>query len=53
VSRDSVVKIMRFTVASGLGVRGGHCHGAPGVPFDSIASDGRQTKRTAREMRTR
>jgi len=46
---------MRFTVASGLGVTCGYCHGAPGVPFDSIdfASDERQTKRTAREMRTR
>jgi len=55
LSRDSIVKIMRFTVASGLGVTCGYCHGAPGVPFDSIdfASDERQTKRTAREMRTR
>jgi len=52
LSRDSVVKIMRFTVASGLGVTCSYCHGAPGVPFDSIdyASDERQTKRTAREM---
>src|SRR5215204_1271557 len=53
LSRDSVVKIMRLTVATGLGVTCGYCHGAPGVLFDSIASDGRQTKRTAREMRTR
>jgi len=55
LSRDSVVTIMRFTVASGLGVTCGYCHGAPDVPFDSIdfASDERQTKRTAREMRTR
>ncbi|HEX6052657.1 MAG TPA: c-type cytochrome [Gemmatimonadaceae bacterium] len=52
LSRDSVVKLMRFEVASGLGVTCGFCHGAPGVPFDSIdfASDDRQTKRTAREM---
>ena len=52
LSRDSIVKIMRFTVASGLGVTCGYCHGAPGVPFDSIdfASDERQTKRTARDM---
>lgn len=52
LSRDSVVTIMRFVVASGLGVSCSFCHGAPGVPFDSIdyASDERQTKRTAREM---
>jgi hypothetical protein len=52
LSRDSVVKLMRFEVASGLGVSCTFCHGAPGVPFDSIdfASDERQTKRTAREM---
>lgn len=52
LSRDSVVKIMRFEVASGLGVSCSFCHGAPNVPFDSIdyASDERQTKRTAREM---
>ena len=52
LSRDSVVKIMRFEVASGLGVTCSYCHGAPGVPFDSIdyASDERETKRTAREM---
>ncbi|HUQ81670.1 MAG TPA: c-type cytochrome [Gemmatimonadaceae bacterium] len=52
LTRDSVVKLMRFTVASGLGVTCTYCHGAPGVPFDSIdfASDERQTKRTAREM---
>jgi hypothetical protein len=52
LSRDSVVKIMRFEVASGLGVTCSYCHGAPGVPFDSIdfASDKRQTNRTAREM---
>src|SRR5215213_7244233 len=52
LSRDSVVTIMRFEVASGLGVSCNFCHGAPGVPFDSIdyASDERQTKRTAREM---
>ena len=52
LSRDSVVKLMRFEVASGLGVTCGFCHGAPGVPFDSIdfASDDKQTKRTAREM---
>jgi hypothetical protein len=52
LSRDSVVKIMRFVVASGLGVSCGFCHGAPNVPFDSIdfASDERPTKRTAREM---
>jgi hypothetical protein len=52
LSRDSVVTIMRFVVASGLGVSCSFCHGAVGVPFDSIdyASDERQTKRTAREM---
>lgn len=52
LSRDSVVKIMRFAVASGLGVTCSYCHGAPNVPFDSIdfASDERPTKRTAREM---
>src|SRR5688572_13959060 len=52
LSRDSVVKIMRTVVASGLGVNCAYCHGAPGVPFDSIdfASDERPTKRTAREM---
>ena len=52
LSRDSVVKIMRVVVASGLGVTCSYCHGAPGVPFDSIdfASDERPTKRTAREM---
>src|SRR5690349_25068049 len=52
LSRDSVVKFMRFIVASGLGVTCSYCHGAPNVPFDSIdfASDERQTKRTAREM---
>lgn len=52
LSRDSVVTIMRFEVASGLGVTCSFCHGAPNVPFDSIdfASDERQTKRTAREM---
>src|SRR5690348_10664513 len=52
LSRDSVVKIMRFYVASGLGVTCSYCHGAPNVPFDSIdfASDERPTKRTAREM---
>lgn len=52
LSRDSVVTIMRFEVASGLGVSCNFCHGAPDVPFDSIdyASDERQTKRTAREM---
>jgi tetratricopeptide (TPR) repeat protein len=52
LTRDSVVKIMRFVVASGLGVTCSFCHGAPNVPFDSIdfASDERQTKRTAREM---
>jgi hypothetical protein len=52
LSRDSVVKLMRFEVASGLGVTCGFCHGAPGVPFDSIdfASDDKQAKRTAREM---
>jgi photosynthetic reaction center cytochrome c subunit len=52
LTRDSVVKIMRFVVASGLGVTCGYCHGAPNVPFDSIdfASDERPTKRTAREM---
>jgi len=52
LSRDSVVKLMRFEVASGLGVTCSFCHGAPGVPFDSIdfASDERQTKRMAREM---
>jgi tetratricopeptide (TPR) repeat protein len=52
LTRDSVVKIMRFEVASGLGVTCSFCHGAPNVPFDSIdfASDERQTKRTAREM---
>src|SRR5688572_9328038 len=52
LSRDSVVKLMRFEVASGLGVSCNFCHGAPGVPFDSIdfASDERATKRTAREM---
>src|SRR4029453_17549466 len=50
--RDSVVKIMRYLVAGGLGVSCNFCHGAPNVPFDSIdfASDERQTKRTAREM---
>jgi len=50
--RDSVVKIMRYVVAGGLGVSCNFCHGAPNVPFDSIdfASDERQTKRTAREM---
>ena len=50
--RDSVVKIMRFVVAGGLGVSCNFCHGAPNVPFDSIdfASDERPTKRTAREM---
>src|SRR4029453_2143584 len=52
LTRDSVVKIMRFVVASGLGVTCSYCHGAPNVPFDSIdfASDERPTKRTAREM---
>ena len=52
LSRDSVVKLMRFEVASGLGVTCSFCHGAPGVPFDSIdfASDERRTKRVAREM---
>ena len=52
LSRDSVVKLMRFEVASGLGVSCNFCHGAPGVPFDSIdfASDERETKRKAREM---
>src|SRR5690349_4599356 len=52
LTRDSVVKVMRFLVASGLGVTCSFCHGAPNVPFDSIdfASDERQTKRTAREM---
>src|SRR5215212_2080233 len=52
LSRDSIVTIMRFVVASGLGVSCNFCHGAPGVPFDSIdfASDERPTKRTAREM---
>ena len=52
LSRDSVVKLMRFDVASGLGVSCNFCHGAPGVPFDSIdyASDERRTKRVAREM---
>ena len=52
LSRDSVVKIMRYVVAGGLGVTCSFCHGAPNVPFDSIdfASDERQTKRTAREM---
>src|SRR5215510_1375042 len=52
LSRDSVVKLMRFIVASGLGVTCSYCHGAPNVPFDSIdfASDERPTKRTAREM---
>jgi hypothetical protein len=52
LTRDSVVKIMRFVVAGGLGVSCAYCHGAPNVPFDSIdfASDERQTKRTAREM---
>jgi hypothetical protein len=52
LTRDSVVKFMRFVVASGLGVTCSYCHGAPNVPFDSIdfASDERQTKRTAREM---
>jgi hypothetical protein len=52
LTRDSVVKVMRFVVASGLGVTCSYCHGAPNVPFDSIdfASDERATKRTAREM---
>lgn len=52
LSRDSVVKLMRFEVASGLGVSCNFCHGAPGVSFDSIdfASDERETKRTARAM---
>ena len=52
LSRDSVVKLMRVEVASGLGVSCSFCHGAPGVPFDSIdfASDERETKRKAREM---
>src|SRR5262245_55105373 len=52
LSRDSVVRIMRFVVASGLGVTCSYCHGAPGVPFDSIdfASDERPTKQIAREM---
>ena len=52
LTRDSVVKLMRFVVASGLGVTCSYCHGAPNVPFDSIdfASDERPTKRTAREM---
>jgi tetratricopeptide (TPR) repeat protein len=52
LTRDSVVKLMRFVVASGLGVSCSYCHGAPSVPFDSIdfASDERPTKRTAREM---
>jgi tetratricopeptide (TPR) repeat protein len=52
LTRDSVVKFMRFIVASGLGVTCSYCHGAVGVPFDSIdfASDERDTKRTAREM---
>jgi len=52
LTRDSVVKIMRRVVASGLGVTCSYCHGAPNVPFDSIdfASDERPTKRTAREM---
>ncbi len=50
LTRDSVVKFMRFVVASGLGVTCSYCHGAPNVPFDSIdfASDERPTKRTAR-----
>ncbi len=52
LTRDSVVKLMRFVVASGLGVSCSYCHGAPNVPFDSIdfSSDERPTKRTAREM---
>lgn len=52
LTRDSVVKFMRYVVASGLGVTCSFCHGAPNVPFDSIdfASDERDTKRTAREM---
>jgi hypothetical protein len=52
LTRDSVVKFMRYVVASGLGVTCSFCHGAPNVPFDSIdfASDERPTKRTAREM---
>ncbi len=52
LTRDSVVKLMRFVVASGLGVSCSYCHGAPNVPFDSIdfASDERPTKRTAREI---
>jgi tetratricopeptide (TPR) repeat protein len=52
LTRDSVVKIMRFVVAGGLGVSCNFCHGAPNVPFDSIdfASDERLTKQTAREM---
>jgi len=52
LTRDSVVKLMRFVVAGGLGVTCGYCHGAPNVPFDSIdfASDERPTKQTAREM---
>jgi len=52
LTRDSVVKFMRFVVASGLGVSCSYCHGAPNVPFDSVdfASDERPTKRTAREM---
>lgn len=52
LTRDSVVKFMRFVVASGLGVTCSFCHGAPNVPFDSIdfASDERPTKQTAREM---
>ena len=52
LSRDSVVKIMRFEFASGLGVSCNFCHGRPNVPFDSIdyASDERPTKLLAREM---
>jgi photosynthetic reaction center cytochrome c subunit len=52
LSRDSVVKIMRYEFASGLGVSCSFCHGRPNIPFDSIdyASDERPTKLLAREM---
>jgi hypothetical protein len=49
LSRDSVVHIMRFEVASGLGVQCQYCHVGRGDSMN-FASDEKQTKRTAREM---
>jgi len=49
LTRDSVVHIMRFEVASGLGVSCNFCHAGTDDSMD-FASDEKQTKRTAREM---